>query len=50
MLKKIVDLIGMDKAKYASTIVDAHFKFTFVKESDYEEEYEYMKGVPFKCS
>ena len=44
---KIVDLFGTDKEKSVSTPIGAHFKLTSVKESDYEEEYEYMKGVPY---
>ena len=37
----------MNKAKFVSTPIGVHFKLTSVKESDYEEEYEYMKGIPY---
>ena len=44
---KIVDLFGMYRAKSMSTPIGAHFKLTSIKESDYEEESKYMKGVPY---
>ena len=42
-----MDLFGMDKAKFVSTPISAYFKLTSFKENDYEEESEYMKGVPY---